>query len=260
MACVTALRMTLENPASATASRVTQKMAPALRLRTRAAVDVRLSAKWVKTCSTAPGRRRQRAAIGAPSAHFDSGPVARPRRAGKLDGRGEQAARRPPPREKGAVGPVREEDGAHAFRFRPRRRLSWISLRRAGPERLRNPGSEGRRGSPGRAAGRSSRRCPSAPGRSRRRVAPERASGLRPRSRSARTAIGGIEAGEAGDDAGDVAVDRRRLPIESDRGDRRCRVCADAGKGPERRLLGREFVRPRAATSLAHACRFRARE
>ena len=196
------------------------------------------------------------AAIGAPSPTRVR-PRARPRRA-----REARRSRRAGPsaaataRRKAPSDRSREEDRAHCASVSASRRLfvDKFPARRTETPRIGLSGEAGQAGPPGR---RWSRRCPSAPGRSRRRGAAERAFRLRRRSFSG-TGDRGVEPDEADDNAGDIAVDRGGLRDEGDRGDRGGRIGADAGQRPQRCFVGRKCP-PRAAT-LAQACRFRARE
>src|SRR5208337_625313 len=74
IACTSALRITFDSPASATASGATQKSPPGAAPSKSAENTVNFRTKWVKVCSTAPGSLRQRAATGTSDRQSSPGP------------------------------------------------------------------------------------------------------------------------------------------------------------------------------------------
>ena len=163
----------------------------------------------------------------------------RPRRAGQLHGRGEKATGRAAASEEGAVAAVGEED-----RALPPRSLPCIGAPRIG---LGSPGAESR-AILGERAGATRGTAWPAEGcadvhEGLGEIARPVTGGQRPRRGrdfASRPSDRLFQSDKARENAGDIAVDRRRLAVEGDRRDRRRGIGADAGKRAQVGFLGRK--------------------
>ena len=133
---------------------------------------------------------------------------------------------------------------------RPRRlgRLDRIARGIAARRRRRKGARAGSGRNRGCAACRSSRRGPSSPGRSRRRLRPGVIASASARIRGRAAGSGSSTANSRATTRSTLAVDHHRPPAEGDRGDRGGGIGADAGQLAQRRLVrpgsGRHARRP----------------
>ena len=198
----------------------------------------------------APPVRREGRLVGADFGEF----AGSPRPARQFHRAAKEAFRRPAPREKGAVGALGEKHRADFFGTRlllsPARKSFGVGAGGGAAALAQGAGEAGGRL---RAADRRAnvhQRLREIAGAARRRqLAGEFL------YRAAILGDGGGETGEARDDAGDIAVDRRRRLAEGDGGDRRRRIGADAGQGAQGGFVwgksSRRGDRPRRRVKIA---------